>query len=269
MGPACASELSATAVAGGWRTEKDPAVRAVVAEAIYQSNPQDYFGARALLDSFAATDVVYGRLRTLAQALKVDVPGVGSVVELAAEGNQEAILRVFDLAVSAKGDSDAEEELAGSLSEIARTAPDELVGALKAAPAPEREAAQGLLAQGLARASDAKHPFWPSLRRLMASSDTELAAFAKSLDGALSQTIARLKAPPKASETAIVQATPASAPATVAAQPAKAVESKDAPDPKSSVQPAKATVSGQAQAPTTATLGPSPTDPTADSRPGG
>src|SRR5262249_7795178 len=53
-----------------WRSEKDPAVRAVVAESIYRSNPDDYLGARALLDSVSASDEVYGRLRQVAKDLK-------------------------------------------------------------------------------------------------------------------------------------------------------------------------------------------------------
>jgi D-alanyl-D-alanine carboxypeptidase/D-alanyl-D-alanine-endopeptidase (penicillin-binding protein 4) len=190
------------------RTEKDPAVRAVVAEAIYQSNRQDYFGARALLDSFAATDVVYGRLRSLAKELKVDVPGVGSVVELAAEGNQEAIARVLELGQSAASDQTAKDDLAQSLSEIARTAPDELINALRTAAPPERDATVALLALGLAN-TEADHPFWPSVHRMMGSSDGPTAAFAKGLEGDLSQAIAKLKAPAQSGQVQV--ATPATA----------------------------------------------------------
>ena len=57
-----------------WRTEHDPAVRAVLADSIYQSDPRDYLGTRALLDSFTASDEVYGRLRRLARELKEPLP---------------------------------------------------------------------------------------------------------------------------------------------------------------------------------------------------
>src|SRR5262249_54867846 len=108
-----------------WRTEKDPAVKAVVAHAIYRSNPQDYLGTRALLDSFSAQDAVYGRLRQLAKELKVEVPAVSSVVELAAEGNSEAMSRLVELARAASQDEGAQTELAEALSEVGRTAGEE------------------------------------------------------------------------------------------------------------------------------------------------
>lgn len=177
-----------------WRTEKDPAVRAVVAEAIYQSNPQDYFGARALLESFAAGDQVYGRLRTFAKALKVDVPAVGSVVELASQGNQEAIARVLELTPAAQGDEAARTELTRSLVEIARTAPEELVLALKAANVKAQSAAEALLAHGLADEA-ANHPFWPSVKKLSGAADRSTATFAKALEGKLSAEIAEAKLP--------------------------------------------------------------------------
>jgi D-alanyl-D-alanine carboxypeptidase/D-alanyl-D-alanine-endopeptidase (penicillin-binding protein 4) len=177
-----------------WRTEKDPAVRAVVAEAIYQSNPQDYFGARALLESFAAGDHVYGRLRTLARTLKVEVPAVGSVVELASQGNQEAISRVLALSPAAQADAEAQDAIAEALSEIARTAPEELVLGLKAASAEDQKAAEALLAQGLGN-EGAKHPFWPSVKKLSGSADDATARFAKAREGKLSVAIAEAKLP--------------------------------------------------------------------------
>lgn len=178
-----------------WRNEKDPAVRAVVAESIYQSNPQDYLGARALLDSFQASDEVYGRLRSLARDLKVEVPGVASVVELSAEGNTEALQRLIELAQASQGDEGQKAELADSLTEVARTAPEELVTALRGVPAGEREASVGLLARGIIKAADGQHPLWPTLTKLKGAVDPELAAFARNLDTSLSQRIAQEKAP--------------------------------------------------------------------------
>lgn len=176
-----------------WRTEKDPAVRAVVAEAIYQSNPQDYFGARALLESFAAGEQVYGRLRGFAKALNVEVPVVGSVVELAAQGNQEAIARVLELTPAAKGDGAAEAELVRSLVEIARTAPDDLILSLKAAAPRNQAAAEALLAKGLA-GEPANHPFWPSVKKLSGAADRSTATFAKALAGKVTAEITEAKA---------------------------------------------------------------------------
>jgi D-alanyl-D-alanine carboxypeptidase/D-alanyl-D-alanine-endopeptidase (penicillin-binding protein 4) len=178
-----------------WRSEKDPAVRAVLADSLYQSNPEDYLGARALLDSFSAADAVYGRLLKLAKVLGVEVPGFSSIVELAAQGNAEALARLIELARAAQGDAAAPGELAEALVEVAHTAPDELLIALRAAPPTDRDAATTLLVRGLAKAADAEHPFWPALRKLMGSVDPNMAAFAKELEAAMSQKIAQEKAP--------------------------------------------------------------------------
>ncbi|MFP2931016.1 D-alanyl-D-alanine carboxypeptidase/D-alanyl-D-alanine-endopeptidase, partial [Pyxidicoccus sp. 3LG] len=178
-----------------WRSERDPAVRAVLAESLYQSNPHDYLGARTLLDSYAATGEVYGRLREVARVLSVDVPGVSSMVELAAGGNAEALARVLELAGAAGTDPLSQKEMSEALGEVARTAPEELVVALRAANAGDRDASTTLLARALVQAGQADHPFWKSLRRTLGASDPQLAAFAKGLDSTLSQKVAEAKAP--------------------------------------------------------------------------
>nr|WP_228530996.1 MULTISPECIES: D-alanyl-D-alanine carboxypeptidase/D-alanyl-D-alanine-endopeptidase [Myxococcaceae] len=195
-----------------WRSEKDPAVRAVVAEALYQSSSSDYQGVRALLDSFSAGDEVYGRLRAVARELNVEVPGVGSVMELAAGGNAEALTRAVELSRAANKDAQAQGELATSLAEVARTAPHELLGTLKGAAEADRTAAVALLAQGLVRSDDADHPFWRALRQSQGAQDAELATFARNLDGSLSQAVAQAKAPAAGGSTVTVSATAGAVP---------------------------------------------------------
>jgi serine-type D-Ala-D-Ala carboxypeptidase/endopeptidase (penicillin-binding protein 4) len=177
-----------------WRNEKDPALRAAVADCIYQSNPQDYIGARALLDSFSASDDVYLRLRLLSRAIGVETPGVSSLVTLAAEGNPEALARLVELARAAGSDEHAKSDLAVAFSEVARTAPEELVHALEVAVLADREAALALLAKGLEREGDPDHPFWPAVREQMGATEPARAAFAKQLESGLSQRIASDKA---------------------------------------------------------------------------
>jgi D-alanyl-D-alanine carboxypeptidase/D-alanyl-D-alanine-endopeptidase (penicillin-binding protein 4) len=138
---------------------------------------------------------VYGRLRAVARELQVEVPGLGSMVELASSGNAEALARVIELAKASSEDPAAQAELAEGLGEVARTAPEELVQALHAAEAGERESATSLLARGLLQAGEAEHPFWKALRKTFGSTDTKLATFARTLDGALSRKVAEEKAP--------------------------------------------------------------------------
>jgi D-alanyl-D-alanine carboxypeptidase/D-alanyl-D-alanine-endopeptidase (penicillin-binding protein 4) len=178
-----------------WRSEKDPAVRTVIAEALYQSKPEDYVGARMFLDSFSATEVVYGRLRTVAKALGVEVPGFSALVDLSAQGNPEALARLIELASAAKGDEASEKEIAGALAEVARTAPGELLGALQGASSENRETTTTLLARGVAKAADADHPFWPALRKMIGMLDSRSSDFAKQLESTMSLKMAREKAP--------------------------------------------------------------------------
>jgi D-alanyl-D-alanine carboxypeptidase/D-alanyl-D-alanine-endopeptidase (penicillin-binding protein 4) len=177
-----------------WRNERDPALRAAVADSIYQSNPSDYIGVRALLDSFSASDDVYLRLRLLARSLGVETPGVSSLVTIAAEGNSEALARLVELARAAGSDEHAKSDLAVAFSEVARTAPEELVQALETAGVADREAALLLLAKGLEREADPDHPFWPAVRQLMGATEPRRAAFARELESGLSQRIAEDKA---------------------------------------------------------------------------
>ena len=195
-----------------WRSERDPAVRAVLADSIYQSDPRDYLGTRALLDSFTSGDEVYGRLRLLARELEEPLPCVGSLTSLAAEGNGEALSRLIELARPSAGDAAAQRTVATSLADVARTAPDELLVSLRATSAADRDAALALLARGVAQQQDAEHPLWPAVRKVMASTDAAVAAFGRELDATLSQRMAAEKAP------RVVQAGPAAGPQP-AAQP--------------------------------------------------
>ncbi|HYO70796.1 MAG TPA: D-alanyl-D-alanine carboxypeptidase/D-alanyl-D-alanine-endopeptidase, partial [Archangium sp.] len=89
------------------------------------------------------------------------------------------------------------------------SAPEELVLTLRAASDKDREAATTLLARGLVQAAEADHPFWKALRKSLGSTDTKLADFARSLDGALSRKVAEEKAPKPLVPTQVVS--PASA----------------------------------------------------------
>jgi D-alanyl-D-alanine carboxypeptidase/D-alanyl-D-alanine-endopeptidase (penicillin-binding protein 4) len=178
-----------------WRSERDPAARTVIADALYQSNPQDYVGQRALLDSFVLNGDVYDRLKKVAGELHVPVPGVASVLDLAAEGNLEALARAIELARQVGEDKVAREELAEGLADAAKAAPEELIVVLRNANATDREAATAVLSHGLVRAADSDHPFWPTLRKFMGAVDAELAAFARGLESSLASRIAQEKAP--------------------------------------------------------------------------
>lgn len=209
-----ADKRNVTFLRTAWRNEKDPAVRAAVSEAIYRSNPQDYVGQRALLDSFLVTPEVFGRLSKVAGQLAVEVPGMSSVFDLAAEGNLDALTRVVELCEAAAGNLSQENEVAKNLAEVARTAPDELLYALQKATAAERRWTTELLARGLVEAKDPEHPFWNGLKAAMGSVDPVHAALARELETALSQRVAQLKAPAEGVVSHEAPAAPAAKPST-------------------------------------------------------
>ena len=178
-----------------WRTEKDPAVRAVIAEALYQSDAREFASTRMLLDSVSAGDEVYGRLKRAAKELGVDTPLVGSVVELAATGSGEALGRLYELTRAASGDELAEKAMADALATVADEAPLELLLSLKAAPPVDRAATLEALAEGMARAAKPDAPLWTQLKQLQGSLDPNTVDFARLVEVTLSQKIAEAKAP--------------------------------------------------------------------------
>jgi len=146
------------------RAEADPVLRAVLADAAYRSDPEA--GIALLLDNVPRSPDVLGRLRTVARELSVPVPSLNPLIDLAAEGNAEALDRLLSLSASASEDDATATLVADGLQEIGRTAPSELFDALVRSPQGVSAAALPLLAKGIAAAADkAEHPFLATLRR--------------------------------------------------------------------------------------------------------
>lgn len=146
------------------RTETDPVLRAVVADAIFRSDPES--GAGVLLENAPASPQVFARLRALGQELSMPTPLVSSLIDLAAEGSAEALDRLLTLAGQAKDDHSTSALLADGLQEIGRTAPDELYEALRRA-GDDGAGALALLEQGIAESEEkGTHPFLERLKTL-------------------------------------------------------------------------------------------------------
>ena len=178
-----------------WRSEKDPAVRAAIADALYQSDPREGASVRMLLDSVAATDEVFGRLKRASKELKSDTPMVGPVIELASGGNPEALQRLLELVGANGDDQPLDDMLNDALAAIANAAPNELLYAMRTAPPREGSVAVDALAQGLVRASQPDAPLWEALKAAQGSLDPRVVAFSRDLEASLSQKIAQARAP--------------------------------------------------------------------------
>lgn len=183
------------------KAERDPALRAVIAEAIYQCDPEDSGGARLLLESFETSKDVLGRLRQAYAHLKLGTPLLISLARLAGEGNAEAAERLIEVAAMAREDVALAEVLVEPLAEVARSAPDELIAALKQTRDAVRDPALDLIAKSLHRAADPAHPFPLAVKRTLGSVDPQMAVFAKALDEGLSVRIAAEKVPKQAEPT--------------------------------------------------------------------
>ncbi len=160
------------------RSERDPLLRIVLADAVYRSDPDQ--GGAALLEAMPASPDLFVRLRSVTRELGLPVPAVSSLLDLAVDGNLEAMARLFALAPLARG-SDRDEQLAALLSdglvEAGDASPDEMLSALRAAPAPHAQAAIELVAAGLEQAGTdvTKYPLALELRKTMSEPDAPAA----------------------------------------------------------------------------------------------
>ena len=155
------------------RMERDPLLRIVLADALYRSDPDA--GGGALLEAMPASPEVFARLRSVGRELSLPVPAVSSLLDLAVDGNAEAIVRLFALAPLARG-TDRDEQLAALLAdglvEVGEASPEEMLAAMRAVPSAQAQAAAELVGVGLEKsgADLARYPLAQSLRRAGAQS---------------------------------------------------------------------------------------------------
>jgi serine-type D-Ala-D-Ala carboxypeptidase/endopeptidase (penicillin-binding protein 4) len=178
-----ADKRNAPFLRSAWRTERDPAVRALIADALYQSDPREPSTLRMLLDSALPTEEVWGRLRKVASSAKIDVPLLPALVEVAAGGQVEAIARLFEFARASASDESVAALMEEQLLVVAHDAPTELLAALRVSQGPEREVAIDLLTRGLARSPQA--PLNAALKSAQTSAEPSVASFAKEVESAL------------------------------------------------------------------------------------
>ena len=150
---------------GAVRTERDPLVRAVAADALFRTDPDA--GGGALLEALPASPELLVKLRELGHELQLPLTIVSSLLDLGAEGNSEALGRLVALAPQARltpgappadaaqDTQDPDEVLGDALAEglldVSEAAPEETLTALKAAAPASARAAAELIGLGLAQ----------------------------------------------------------------------------------------------------------------------
>lgn len=135
-----------------WRTERDPALRPVIAELLYRQDPSDSTNVAAFLDSFSADHSIFGRLREAVG--DGSLPVITTLVDLAASGNTLAISHLLHLVEATSAGDPLETELALGMAEVGKNAPDELLAALEEMRDDSQLKAVRLLAQGLSSSEE-------------------------------------------------------------------------------------------------------------------
>lgn len=156
------------------RSERDPLLRIVLADAVYRSDPDQ--GGGPLLEAMPASPELFLRLRSVTRELGLPVPAVSSLLDLAVDGSGEALARLFALAPLARG-AERDEQLAALLSdglvEVGEASAEEMLAALRIASTPHAQAAIELVAAGLEQSgTDAtRYPLVQTLRRTVGQPD--------------------------------------------------------------------------------------------------
>jgi D-alanyl-D-alanine carboxypeptidase/D-alanyl-D-alanine-endopeptidase (penicillin-binding protein 4) len=152
-----------TMLRGAVRTERDPVVRVVAADALYRTDPDA--GGGALLEALPSSPELLLELSALGRELQLPLPlsFTSPLLDLGAEGSAEALARLVALAplvhgLPAGGDAGhdggepLDETLAEGLFDVSEAAPEELFTALRSGQPAAAKAALKLVAQGLAAA---------------------------------------------------------------------------------------------------------------------
>jgi len=135
------------------RSERDPMVRLVAADALVRSDPEQ--GGGPLLEAMPPTPELFVKLRAVSRELSLPVLAVSPLLDLAVDGNAEALARLLSLAPLARGpqrDEQLELVLSKGLADVAEASGDELFSTMRGAPAVQAQAAVELAAIGLAAA---------------------------------------------------------------------------------------------------------------------
>jgi D-alanyl-D-alanine carboxypeptidase/D-alanyl-D-alanine-endopeptidase (penicillin-binding protein 4) len=171
------------------RVETDPALRMAIGECVYLSDPDGDSARRAFLE--AIDPAAIGRLVAAVDPAE-PVPVLGSLSDLSADGNPEALARLVEIAPAAT-EAPLADAYADALAEVAGSDPDDLLAALVSAPAPS-DAAVSALARGLARSSEPEHAFETAVAAA-AAKDGDASVAARSLLSRLREAEGSARAP--------------------------------------------------------------------------
>ncbi len=177
-------------------TEKDLALRAIVAEALYRLHPDDQEAQDEFLDHLEINPLAFGQLRIAARTHDFETPVLPSLLQIAGEGNKEALRRLLKIASWAIEDDSLAQEIIKPFDEVARNTPNELILAFQTVRKETEKAALDFLAKAIIQSAQSQeHPFTNALQKSQKSLNKKLATYAKKLDERLSIRMASEKIP--------------------------------------------------------------------------
>lgn len=133
--------------------ERDPAMKALLADALVQITPDSADVARAFMRHFDAGEDVLGRLSKAADAASLPPPLIQSLAQLATDGNPEALAGLVGIAARDDVSATVLKEATESLVEVSFIVPGSVFNALKSMEdASARSRAVARLFQGIALA---------------------------------------------------------------------------------------------------------------------
>jgi len=147
------------------RNEREYAPRAMAADALYQSEPDDVEASEALMENLPRNAAELDQLRAAGRETGLNEPfGAwplwASLVDLASDGDARALDGLLDVALLAdKLPANERAAFAAGLTEVARQAPRELLLAMSQGPRERRDVDLRLLLAGLYKEPDAKPAF--------------------------------------------------------------------------------------------------------------
>jgi len=162
------------------RAETEPALRLAIAECIYLSDPDGETSRRTFLETIPADPLVLGRLWA-AGAAEDPRPVLSSLGDLAGEGTPDALAKLVEIAQASALDGALAAAIADLMASVAASAPEDLLLALRAAPASAQDPAVGALGAGLARSEEREHPF-PARLKELAGTDGDAGVYARALE---------------------------------------------------------------------------------------
>ncbi|HYG68317.1 MAG TPA: D-alanyl-D-alanine carboxypeptidase/D-alanyl-D-alanine-endopeptidase, partial [Anaeromyxobacteraceae bacterium] len=162
-------------------TEADPVLRLAIAEGVYLSDPDGEASQALFLEAAGADPQGVARLFAAVAEPDAPAPVLASLAALAESGSPEALARLVELAPATGADPRFADAYGDALAQVAAVAPEDVVGALRGAPASAAEPAVRALGAGVGRHESPDHPIFAALDALAKDGDAFPRELAKRL----------------------------------------------------------------------------------------